>query len=161
MEKNKKEDVKDMEIQELIKILIEKIGDNIPKDDNSEKTKEIKINKAKKRYKDYLQVLNDEYKTRIKIENEKTPVLLDLFTQYVESIYKQSEIYKIALTTYCKIEDILLRDFSDKQKNLFEQMIYCKDKMLDDGIEQAFIYGYAIACQMKNEAIQKYPLKKE
>ena len=69
MEKNKKEDLKDMEIQELIKILIEKIGDNIPKDDNSEKTKEIKINKAKKRYKDYLQVLNDEYKTRIKIEN--------------------------------------------------------------------------------------------
>ena len=90
MEKNKKEDLKDMEIQELIKILIEKIGDNIPKDDNLEKTKQIKINKAKKRYKDYLRVLNEEYKTRIKIENEKTPVLLDLFTQYVESIYKQT-----------------------------------------------------------------------
>lgn len=33
--------------------------------------------------------------------------------------------------------------------------------MLEDEIEQAFIYGYAMAVQMKDEAIVQYPAKEE
>lgn len=43
---------------------------------------------------------------------------------------------------------------------MLEQWKYCEDRILDDMIEQAFIYGYSMAVQFRDEAIKQYPNKK-
>ena len=49
----------------------------------------------------------------------------------------------------------------DEQKDLLEQWQYCEDRILDDMVEQAFVYGYATAVELREEAIKQYPPKTE
>ncbi len=122
-----------------------------------EKIKEIK--ETKSTINDYLtdfdKILEEHTAKRLK----ETPMLINLFNEFIGNIYKPSNLYRQALKIKNDINEEMNLTFSKEQKKLLEQWQYCDDRMINDMIEQAFIYGYAMCSQLRNEAIKQYPMK--
>lgn len=114
----------------------------------------------KKDYKNYLEGLDEEFETHTKDRIKETPLLFSLFNDFVQHIYKPSKMYWLASKTKSIIDDELRNTLDNEQKDLLEQWQFCEDRMLDDMVEQAFIYGYAMSVQFREEAVQQYPIKK-
>ena len=55
----------------------------------------------------------------------------------------------------CKLNEEMKRTFTQEQKELLEQWQYYEDRILDDMVEQAFVYGYAMAVATQEEATKK------
>ena len=117
------------------------------------------LRKDTTRYKDYLKGLDKEYKTNCAKKIKETPLLLALFQEFVQQTYTSSKFYELIHKTKILISDDLNKTLNDEQKNMLEQWKYCEDRILDDMIEQAFIYGYSMAVQFRDEAIKQYPNK--
>ena len=115
----------------------------------------------KQNYKNYLEGFDEEFETHTQLRIKETPLLLALFNEFVQEIYRPSEMYKLAAKTKNIINDELLKTLNEEQKDLLEQWQYCEDRILDDMVEQAFVYGYATAVELREEAIKQYPPKTE
>lgn len=115
----------------------------------------------KEKYKNHLEGFDEEFETHTQLRIKETPLLLALFNEFVQEIYRPSEMYKLAAKTKNIINDELLKILNEEQKNLLEQWQYCEDRILDDMVEQAFVYGYATAVELREEAIKQYPPKIE
>ena len=108
-----------------------------------------------------LESFDEEFETHTKNRIKETPLLMGIFNEFVEHIYKPSNMYWVAAKTKNIINDELLKTLNEQQKNLLEQWQYCEDRILDDMVEQAFVYGYATAVELREEAIKQYPHKIE
>lgn len=115
----------------------------------------------KQNYKNYLESFDEEFETHTKNRIKETPLLMGIFNEFVEHIYRPSNMYWLAAKTKNIINDELLKTLNEEQKNLLEQWQYCEDRILDDMVEQAFVYGYATAVETREEAIKQYPPKTE
>lgn len=153
------DELKKMETKELLKLLVEKMGYDFSKEEiigkPSEKYQEIKEDL----YTGYLQGFDEEFETQTTKRIKETPLLINLFQEFIQEIYQPSELYNIVLETKIKISDELNKTLNKEQKHLVKQMEFCDDKIVDDIIEQAFIYGYAMSCQLREEAVKQYPYK--
>ena len=96
--------------------------------------------------------------THTKDRIKETPLLINLFNDFVQQIYKPSKLYKLAIKTQNDIYEEMKKTFTEEQKQLLEQWKFCEDRILDDMLEQSFIYGYSMSCQLREEAIKQYPL---
>lgn len=160
---NNKDDLqKELDILDKVK---KKLYNNI--NDYSKEEQEIikkldDIEELKKaNYKKYLEGFDEEFETHTKIRTEETPLLMALFNEFVEHIYKPSNMYWVAAKTKNMIKEDLLKTLNDEQKDMLEQIQFCEDRILDDMTEQAFIYGYAISVELREESINQYSSKKE
>ena len=111
----------------------------------------------KENYKNHLEGFETHTQLRIK----ETPLLLALFNEFVQEIYRPSKMYKLAAKTKNIINDELLKTLNEEQKNLLEQWQYCEDRILDDMVEQAFSktnYKFKI---IPCNYIKQYPPKTE
>ena len=115
----------------------------------------------KQNYKNYLESFDEEFETHTKNRIKETPLLMGIFNEFVEHIYRPSNMYWVAAKTKSMIKEDLLKTLNDEQKDLLEQLQLCEDRILDDMTEQAFIYGYAISVESREEAVSQYPSKKE
>ena len=87
------------------------------------------------------------------------PLLKILFREFIETIYKPTENYYKNLSEISEIEKEIEETFSTNEKILFKKWNFKQDRRLDERVEQAFIYGYAISSQIdseKNDIIKKY-----
>lgn len=107
-------------------------------------------------YKNYLVGFDEEFKTHVVQRIKETPLLLSMFKNFFQEIYRPSRIYKLAIKTKNIINEELKKITNDEQKSLLKQFQYCEDRILEDMIEQAFIYGYATAVELREEAIEHY-----
>ncbi len=144
--------------QELVQEFAKLCGYDLKKDSNKTNKKEIK-EKQEKLVKDYLEGFDEEFETHIKERIKETPILINLFNNYIQQIYKPSKIYKLAIKLKNNIYEEMEKTYTKEQKQLLEQWQYCEDRILDDVTEQAFIYGYAMSCQIRDEAIKQYPIE--
>lgn len=115
----------------------------------------------KANYKNYLEGFDEEFETHTQDRFKETPLLMRMFNEFVEHIFKPSNIYWIAAKTKNMIKEDLQNTLDDREQDLLEQLQLCEDRILDDMTEQAFIYGYAIAMQSREESINQYPSRKE
>lgn len=111
----------------------------------------------KANYKNYLEGFDDEFETHTKDRIKETPLLMEIFDKFVEHIFKPSNMYWVAAKTKNTIKEDLLKTLNDEQKDMLEQLQLCEDRILDDMTEQAYIYGYATAVQLRDEAVNQYP----
>lgn len=58
-----------------------------------------------------------------------------------------------------KIKNKMKETFTDEQMNLLEQYQNCEDKILQDMVEQAFVFGYVMSNELKYEATRYYNKK--
>ena len=112
-------------------------------------------------YKNYLEGFDEAFETHTQDRLKETPLLMRMFNEFVEHIFKPSNMYWLAAKTKNRIKEDLSKTLTDEQKDMLEQLQLCEDRILDDMTEQAFIYGYSIAMQSREEAINQYPSKKE
>lgn len=96
----------------------------------------------KKNHKNFLEGFDEELETHTQERIEETPLLLNLFNNFSQEIYRPSKIYKLANNTKIKIKEELEKELTEEQKDLIEQLQYCEDKISDDMLEQAFIYRF-------------------
>lgn len=116
------------------------------------------LKNKEKNIKNYLEGFDEEFKTHTKNRIQETPLLLKLFNDFIQRIYRPSKVYKLALKNKNEISEKLNKTLTEEQKQLFKQWQYFDDEILFDLTEQSFIYGYSMCCQLRDEAIKQYPL---
>lgn len=163
--KNKDEELteklENMETDELLRLLVKKLGYDFSNEQIIDKRKANYSEIKEELYADYLEGFDEEFETHTKQRIKETPLLMSLFREFVQEIYRPSQIYKISLKTKAKINEELENTLDNDQRRLLKQWKFCEDRILDDMVEQAFIYGYSMSSQLREEAVRQYPYKKE
>lgn len=155
--------VEAMSTEDLMYIVLDKMKAEIEQEEKEEKQEIKEVKKELKNdglYSGYLKGFNEEFETHLKTRIKETPILLNLFRNMMQSMYKPTKLYKVAVTAKSRIEKDLTKNMSKEQKHLFEQYNFCEDIIQEDEQEQAFIFGYSLSQQLKEE-IKIYPHKKE
>ena len=136
-------------------------ADKIELENIKKQIKELEENYGiKNRFTNYLKNLDEEFESHTENRIRETPLLIALFRKFTQEIYQPSKIYKKSIKIKHLINDELDNNLNNEQKDLLEQWRYCEDRISEDITEQAFIYGYAIASQLRYEAIKQYPHSK-
>lgn len=163
MNKNKelKEKIKDMETEDLMKALVNKMGYEFSNETIISEKADNYNEEKEDLYTGYLLGFDEVFETHTQERLKETPLLMNLFQNFIQEIYKPSKLYNIAIEIKSRINEDLKNTLDVDQRKLLEQWQFCEDRILDDMIEQAFIYGYALSAQLRYEAIKKYPYKKE
>lgn len=167
LQKQMEQDQKELELKQQIqeldkvkKIMYSRINEfNKEQQELIEKLDDIEELK-KANYKNYLEGFDEEFETHTKNRIEETPLLKEMFNEFVQQIYRPSNMYWVAIKTKGIIKEDLLKTLNDEQKNMLEQLQFCEDKILEDMTEQAYIYGYATAVELRDEAVKQYSSKK-
>lgn len=119
----------------------------------------INEEEERKNYKYYLKGFDEEFQTHLQDRMKETPLLLNLFREFVKEIYSPTKIERLAVHIKAEIKEELDNTLTIEQKYYMEQLQFLEDRILDDMVEQGFVYGYAMGIQLKNEAIKQYPYK--
>ena len=139
---------------ENIKMLLDKVIEYMEKDlENNEQLIDKRVNEI-------LEEFSEDLKGVSKADIEKAPILSNLYDDYVklyinDPTEKYTKIYEMRKQLQNKLERLLKVDGIA----LLRAIKYCNTLLQDYSSQQAFIYGYSMANQMKNEAITKYPRK--
>ena len=156
--------VEAMSTEELMKILVDKMRrEEVEKEDMDEKEeiKNIKNDlKEENLYSGYLEGWDTEYGIQMQNRIKEAPILISILEDMNTEIHRPSKLYKIASTIRERIEEDLISGMNEKSKKLLEQLKYCDEVILFDATRDAFIYGYAISNEMKEET-ENYFSKKE
>lgn len=126
--------------------------DNINKKDIEEK----RINNVK----DYLKGFDTEFETSMQEKIKEVPLLISLYQEFLQEVYQPSKRYKLALKLRNEINDDIEKTFTEEQQELMKQYKECELIMIDDITEEAFVYGFSLAYQLKEESIKKYNTEK-
>lgn len=168
LQKSMEQDQEELKIKQQIQVLdkVKKTMYSRINEFNNEQQELIKqlddIEELKKQnYKNYLEGFDEEFETHTKVRIKETPLLIGIFNEFVQQVYRPSKMYWLVAKTKEIINQELIKNLNDEQKDLLEQWQYCEDRILDDMIEQAFVYGYATAVELREEAVSQYPYKKE
>lgn len=116
------------------------------------------IEKIKKEsFKDYLEGFDEQFETYTNDKIKETPLLMKIYSEFIENMFKPSNMYWVAIKTKGMIKEDLLKTLNDEQKDMIEQLQVCEDRILDDMTKQAYVYGYAIAVELREESLKQYP----
>ena len=141
--------------KELIKELAILYNYNIEKD-NAKITKEEIEEKRKVNVKDYLEGFDKEFETYTQEKIKEVPLLINLYQEFLQEVYQPSKRYLLALKIKNKINDDIEETFTEEQQELMKQFKECQDIILNDMTEESFIYGYCMASELREEAIERY-----
>lgn len=93
-----------------------------------------------------------ETKTNERIKNK--PIIMNVFNQFIDEIFEADKKYKLV---FDKQQELLKElNLNEKQQELFEKWEDCQSRILDDRVERAFIYAWAIADEIHDENKRKY-----
>lgn len=140
---------------ENIKMLLDKMIEYMEKDlENKEQLIEKQVSEI-------LEEFSEELKGVTRADIEETPILANLYDDYVklyinDPTEKYTKIYDMRKQLQTKLERLLKVDGIA----LLRAINYCNIELQEYSSQQAFIYGYSMCSQMKNESIHKYPRKK-
>ena len=161
MDKKLVEKLEELNTEDLMKLLVKKMGYEFSKENIIEEKSEDYMQRKEEIYSGYLEGFDEEFETHIKNRIKETPLLMELFNKFAEEIYKPNTIQEISNKICSRIESELDKTLNKEQKKLFEQWKFCEDKLSNDLAEQSFIYGYLISTELREEARKQYPYKEK
>lgn len=112
--------------------------------------------KRKVNVRNYLEGFYKEFKIYKKEITKEIPLLINLYEEFLQEVYNPSDRYKLALKIINEINEDIEKTFSEEQQELMKQFKECQDIMIDDMVQEAFVYGYAMASELKKEVINRY-----
>lgn len=142
-----KKEIENMELKELIQAIVDKIGP---------KFTEEKL-ETEKDFKQDLDFFDREYHTNIKDKIKEIPLLAEIFNSSIDNILETNAFLFSMLGVEAKIENELLKDLTKEQAKLLEDLQKHQNVISSEMVGQAFIYGYATAVELRDEAVKKYP----
>lgn len=101
--------------------------------------------------KEYMNSFNSDYNKFVKKSVKDMPVILQIFEQFEDEIYKTNKDYKNLQDELLEIENQVKIEFTNRQKRLFENYIDCMQKMNIETTKQAFILGFTSSKELKEE----------
>lgn len=107
------------------------------------------------RFEEFINEFEKELETNSTYELD-TPVLTNLYENYIQNIFTTGSVYKTAVHLQGKIKEELKKSLSEEQQLLLDEIDYCNIEMNSDIAKKAFLYGYAMSAQMKDETIKIY-----
>ena len=132
------------------------------------KLKEVEINlQDLKEQKDdekielFIEKFDKDFNATTKKYIKETPLLNELCDTFSMELCETTQLYEKAYKIKNQIKEQLFKSLTDEQRLMIKQIEYCNEIMLEDTEKQAIIYGYAMAVQLRNEAVNKYPVKKD
>lgn len=126
------------------------------KEEKPKVSKEEIEEKRKVNVRNYLEGFYKEFKIYKKETTKEIPLLINLYEEFLQEVYNPSDRYKIALKIINEINEDIEKTFSEEQQELMKQFKECQDIMIDDMVQEAFVYGYAMASELKEEVISRY-----
>ncbi|MFR8233219.1 MAG: DUF6809 family protein [Clostridia bacterium] len=126
------------------------------KEEKPKVSKEEIEEKRKVNVRNYLEGFYKEFKIYKKEITKEIPLLINLYEEFLQEVYNPSDRYKLALKIINEINENIEKTFSEEQQELMKQFKECQDIMIDDMVQEAFVYGYAMASELKEEVINKY-----
>ena len=100
---------------------------------------------------DYMQEFEEVFELNLKEHIKKCPMLMQIFTIFIQEIHNLDKNYHLMSATQREIENLMKKTFTDKQMLLVEVFQYLVEKQNKELEEKAFIMGYAMSEQIKNE----------
>lgn len=146
IEKRKKELIKELAV--LYNYNIEKNNTKIPK----EEIKEKRIVNVK----DYLEGFDKEFETYTQEKIKEIPLIINLYQEFLQEVYQPSKRYQLAIKIKKEIDKDIEKTFTEEQQKLMKQYKECQNIILNDMTEEAFVYGYCMATELREEAIKRY-----
>lgn len=126
------------------------------KEEKPKVSKEEIEEKRKVNVRNYLEGFYKEFKIYKKEITKEIPLLINLYEEFLQEVYNPSDRYKLALKIINEINEDIEKTFSEEQQELMKQFKECQDIMIDDMVQEAFVYGYAMASELKEEIINRY-----
>lgn len=126
------------------------------KEEKPKVSKEEIGEKRKVNVRNYLEGFYKEFKIYKKEITKEIPLLINLYEEFLKEIYNPSDRYKLALKIINEINEDIEKTFSEEQQELMKQFKECQDIMIDDMVQEAFVYGYAMVSELKEEVINRY-----
>ena len=122
--KNKDEELteklENMETDELLRLLVKNLGYDFSNEQIMDKRKTNYSEIKEELYTEYLEGFDEEFETHTKQRIKETPLLMSLFSEFVQEIYRPSQIYKISLKTKAKINEELENTLDNDQRRLLK-----------------------------------------
>ena len=106
--------------------------------------------------KNYLEGFDKEFETDVAEKINKTPLMVRLYKDFIQEIYQPSKRYKLALKIKNEIDEDISKTFTKEQQELMKQFKECESIMIDDIVQEAFVFGFSMSYQLKEEATKKY-----
>ena len=97
-----------------------------------------------------LKEFDKKFQKRSSERLKNKTIIMNIFQQFLDEIYEADEIYKKATNTKEKIIEEFKLD--ERQTQLMERLQDCQNTIEDDLIERAFIYGFMISDEIKEES---------
>lgn len=119
----------------------------------------MKEDNIEARFEEFIQDFEKELETNSTYELD-TPILENLFNNYIQNIFTTGAVYRTAVHRQGIIKEELNKSLSEGQQLLLNELDYCNIEMNSDIAKKAFIYGFAMCLQMKDEAIKRFPKEK-
>lgn len=106
--------------------------------------------------KNYLEGFDKEFETDVAEKINKIPLMVRLYKDFIQEIYQPSKRYKLALKIRNEINTDIEKTFTKEQKEIMKQFKECESIMIDDIVQEAFVFGFSMGYQLKEEATKKY-----
>ena len=90
-----------------------------------------------------IEEFNREFDSKIQIRREETPILMGLFQQFSDQLYRDDKLLIEGIEKKQKIVDSM--SLTDKQLKLMEKYDELEYLVSDNMVERAFLFGFAIA----------------
>ena len=114
----------------------------------------MELNKLKKfniRMKNYLDIFNEEFDTKVKLRDEQIPLLIEIAGDFLDKKYRLTDVYKYLESKKIEIENQFIDSLSNQQIELFKTWEYITGEMMLDMQEQGFLYGFVLFKELDNE----------
>ena len=86
-----------------------------------------------------------------RIDRKKFPLILKLYECFKEDMFVETQEYKELKQERQNIENRINSNFSNEQKQLFEEYWDTQNKMQSEIEKQIFLFGYLIRDELENE----------
>ena len=122
---------------------------------------EIKEQKDDEKLELFIEKFDKDFNATTRKYIKETPLLNEICDAFSMELCEATPLYEKAYKLKKQIKEQLFKSLTDEQRLMVKQIEHCNETMLEDTEKQAIIYGYAMAVQLRNEAVNKYPLKKD
>lgn len=119
-----------------------------------------KIKNEKTELKNYLKGFDKVFETHTAERINETKLLLEIFNKFTDEIYTPTKLQEKITRLKKQINSEMEKTFTDEQLYLVRQRQYLDDRLCDDLVEQAFVFGFAVNSELRTEITNKYQLPK-
>ena len=86
----------------------------------------------------------------------KTPMIMSLYKEHFQSVVAPSKYQQMASQLRGKIAEELRNTLDNDQRQLLEQWEEYEDMVIENKIQEAYVYGFFTGSTIRSESIREY-----